>query len=166
MDLNVYLTFRSYWNDYRPEDVSFEDLGLSQKDVKEAKARLKRSSPYKEYLADIDAFSNRGRPLGKLADLGAFTLVRHFQQQITNTDREDAAEKVIVTPIRTRSRSAALDAAAAGKQVMRQPNFQPESLVPRGPSPTESYSSSDGDPMDQESPSPSLRAANRANITH
>lgn len=166
MDLNVYLTFRSYWNDYRPEDVSFEDLGLSQKDVKEAKARLKRSSPYKEYLADIDAFSNRGRPLGKLADLGAFTLVRHFQQQITNTDREDAAEKVIVTPIRTRSRSAALDAAAAGKQVMRQPNFQLESLVPRGPSPTESYSSSDGDPMDQESPSPSLRAANRANITH
>lgn len=166
MDPNVYLTFRSYWKDYRPDEVSLEDLGLSQEDVKEAKARLKRSSPYKEYLADIDAFSNRGRPLGKLPDLGAFTLVRHFQQQITNTDREDAAEKVNVTPIRTRSRTAALDAAAAGKQVMRQPNFQLESLVPRGPSPTESYSSSDGDPMDQESPSPSLRAANRANITH
>ncbi|EDN09882.1 predicted protein [Histoplasma mississippiense (nom. inval.)] len=105
MDPNVYLTFRSYWNDYRPEEVSLEDLGLSQKDAKEAKARLKRSSPYKE-----------GRPLGKLPDLGAFTLVRHIQQQITNTDREDAAEKVIVTPIRTRSRTAALDAAAAGKQ--------------------------------------------------
>ncbi|KAG5294204.1 D-serine dehydratase domain-containing protein [Histoplasma ohiense] len=49
---------------------------------------------------------------------------------------------------------------------MRQPNFQLESPVPRGPSPTESYSSSDGDPMDQDSPSPCVRAANRANITH
>ncbi|KAK2813958.1 hypothetical protein FQN50_000359 [Emmonsiellopsis sp. PD_5] len=112
MEEEVYLTFRSYWVENYANSLTPEVLGSTQQDFEDAKKFLKGRKDYGRYLEDVDKLRTQTRPLGKLPDLGAFTLVRHFQQQITQHDIRTASSKHVISPIATRSRTAATTAAA------------------------------------------------------
>lgn len=111
LEVEVYLTFRSYWEERYAKDLRPGVLGISDEDYVAVKDYIKGNKYYGKYLDDINEFSSRKRPLGELPKLGAFTLVRHFQQQITQTDVFISSSKHAISPMMTRSRTAAAAAA-------------------------------------------------------
>ncbi|KAK2808999.1 hypothetical protein FQN50_004273 [Emmonsiellopsis sp. PD_5] len=112
MEQGVYLTFRSYWTDNSANRISPEILGISREVHAMAQQYLSKHKDYKLYIDDVSNFRNVRRPVGKLPNLGIFTLVRHFHQQITKVDVLEASSKHIISPVKTRSRTAAAAAAA------------------------------------------------------
>ncbi|PGH11483.1 hypothetical protein AJ79_04858 [Helicocarpus griseus UAMH5409] len=103
-----------------PSDVSASGDGLPSasktekgEDHEAAVKFLGQRKDFLGYVKDVDKVGTQRRPLGKLPDLGVFTLVRHFHQQITQEDILISSAKHAISPIMTRSRTAAAAAAAA-----------------------------------------------------
>lgn len=163
MEEGVYLTFRSYWKEFPANRISPEMLGISKDVHRAAELYLSKHRDYRSYVADVETFGNVRRPLGKLPNLGIFTLVKHFHEQITKVDVPDACPKHVISPVQTRSYTAAAAAAAAATDATtanpassthrsisrgrRRLDFdggeQPRRPTPTG---TESRSTSGGDP--------------------
>ena len=156
MQMGVYLTFRSYWKDNYANALTLGVLGLSVGDLEAAKKHLHRRRDYERYLDDVGEDHTQKRPLGELPDLGAFTLVRHFQQQITLDDILASSPKHAISPIITRSQTAAATAAnpsSSEERTKRRLDFQGGGGTgTRSPAGSSSRSSSSGYPCDEDSP--------------
>ncbi|RMJ21311.1 hypothetical protein PHISP_07821 [Aspergillus sp. HF37] len=156
MQMGVYLTFRSYWKDNYANALTLGVLGLSVGDLEAAKKHLHRRRDYERYLDDVGEDHTQKRPLGELPDLGAFTLVRHFQQQITLDDILASSPKHAISPIITRSQTAAATAAnpsSSEERTNRRLDFQGGGGTgARSPAGSSSRSSSSGYPCDEYSP--------------
>ncbi|OAX84911.1 hypothetical protein ACJ72_00697 [Emergomyces africanus] len=162
MEQNIFLSFRSFWETHYANTMDSKVLGISEEDHHTAKKYLSKSDDYKRYINDVKEYRNQRRPLSQLTGLGAFALVRHFQQQINQTDNLTSSTKHDVSPtINTRSRTAAAAHVVYGDTAPIPFNLSGRTGAVTPSNRSSSQSSSDGYPGCESSPlAPYSRARN------
>lgn len=90
MNRITFLSLRVYWKDSLGESLNPEELGISSRHhelvekKKKKKKHLKNCSEFRKYIKDVRDSRDRKTHLRDFPNLGLFTLVRHFQLQISD----------------------------------------------------------------------------------
>jgi hypothetical protein len=102
MEEKAFLCLRTVWKlDDAEAFDPVKELRISSNDLKLADDHLNCSREFEVYIHHVMDTRGNKTALKDLPDLGVFTLVRHFQLQITRENVSDISPKHIISPIMT-----------------------------------------------------------------
>ncbi|KAK2761720.1 hypothetical protein FQN54_001548 [Arachnomyces sp. PD_36] len=129
MEERAFLCLRTYWVSEFARDFKSEVLGISPEDFESAKRHLESRTDFRDFIRHVEETRNTKIPFNKIPDLGVFTLVRHFHLQITLGEVPDSSFKSVVSPIMTRARFKAAEAAAGAESQGTAPNQEQQGVL-------------------------------------